>query len=172
MTLQINQIKLFAAISAELEKQAKAQKRKAVVSTRQANAIIKACNDIIAALATEDIPSKPGMGLTNWLASDDTGMSSKALAHHLCGAGTEPLNHHPLDVSDFGRCYRFFKAVPEARPLLPKMRSVSKQWAGLVDAWDLITAHYEKELPTSRCPETAARRCAETYALIQQAIDR
>lgn len=54
MPLHIEQIPLFTAICRELEAQSKVQKKPAVITSPQVNAIIKACNDIIAALATDD----------------------------------------------------------------------------------------------------------------------
>lgn len=54
MPLHIEQIPLFTAICRELEAQSKVQTKPAVINTRQVNTIIKACDDIIAALATDD----------------------------------------------------------------------------------------------------------------------
>lgn len=151
MSLHLQQIPLFAAIAAEIERQAAEQGTATVhVSTRQINAIITACNQVIDTMRTEDRLSTPGMGLVNWLASDDTGASSMALAHHLCGVGLGPGRDRaaiPWDASDFGRCHRFFLAVPKARQDLPKMRDVSPTWARLVDAWDNLTALYEQNSP-------------------------
>lgn len=149
MTIHLHQIPLFAAISTEIERQGAEQGTpRVLVSSQQLNAIISACNDIIAAMQTEDLLSKPGMGLANWLASDDTGASSRALAHHLCGVGLDPSRDrsaHPWDADDFGRCHRFFLAVPSAKKDLPKMAAVSPTWARLVEAWDTLTAFFEKQ---------------------------
>ncbi len=158
MKIQLSQINLFSAILAEVAKQAKAQKMKDFpANDRQMNAAVEAANLVVAAFAI-DRPNAAGIGLVAWLASDDTGMSSKAMAHHLFGiAGKDRHRCHPLDPSDFGRCHRFLQAVPEAQDKLHIMANVSDVWAKLVAIWPDLTALYLEELPTGTCPKLFAK---------------
>ncbi len=147
---QVHQLDLILAINKELEKQAKRQKVKLMVEPRRFNATIEAANMIVAAYDKPITKAVDGMGLANWLASDDTGISSKTMAAHLCGVSFDKFHwSHPLDNSDLGRCIRFLEAVPEAKPKLSEMATVSPQWAKLVENWDDLTALYDKA-PASR----------------------
>ncbi|MEN6532318.1 MAG: hypothetical protein ABFD89_01560 [Bryobacteraceae bacterium] len=130
---------------------------------KQFNAIIEAADIIVEAMRHEFVPAAEGIGLFAWLASDDTGLSSRCMARTLWpSAGIPEERHfgnksHPLDPDDFGRCHRFLEAVPEAKARIGEMSAVSKQWAGLVAAWDELTALYLEELPSGRCPKLYAR---------------
>jgi hypothetical protein len=126
---RINQIELIAAICEELGRQGVGS-----LPPRKINAVIASANAIIAAYESPDRPSRPGMGLDEWLRSDDTGMSSRFMAWVLCG-GPLAEGARPHDLDDFGRCSRFLDAVPSARLNLPKMRGAGKAWARLVNRW-------------------------------------
>ncbi len=99
--------------------------------------------------------------LIEWLQSGDTGLSSKYMAAVCAGAGAA-RNFYPSDPSDFGRCYRFLKAVPEARENLHKLKDSGAVWAAYVDRWDEMERLYEEEQPTGRGPKL--------YALMQRLI--
>lgn len=82
--------------------------------------------------------------LRDWLDSDDTGLSSIAMARHLApraDLGVHVPCHprdqkcYPRDRSDFDRCCRLLETVPALRPHLPTMAELSPTWARLVDAW-------------------------------------
>jgi len=97
-----------------------------------------------------------------WRNGYDTGSSSETIWAVMMGV---PMKHnsYPLDVSDFGRCYRLLKWMPAWRPRLPEVAVVhGKEWVGLVAAWDEITAAYEEEKSEANCPKT--------YALIKRAL--
>ncbi len=136
-------------------------------SSRQVNAVIKAADDIIAALVTPDVMARPAMGLQAWLASDDTGMSSRYMAKVLAekaGMGSVYVDvrydgMEPADPSDFGRCVRLLEAVPELRPhLLSLTESTSpKVWQRIAGEWDSLEAMYREELPTGNCPKLYKR---------------
>lgn len=150
MEFQVRQMDLILAINKELDKQAKAQKVKLFVEPRRFNTIIEAVNLIVAAYDKPITMASPSMGLTAWLASDDTGTSSKTMAAVLCDVHLDKRQwSHPLDNSDLGRCLRFLEAVPEARPKLERMGAVSKVWATLVKHWDELAKMYQAD-PTSR----------------------
>lgn len=102
----------------------------------------------------------------DWLASDDTGLSSETMCwYFLRGKAPERLHGfpgpcHPLDPSDFGRCLRLLQAIPEWRSRLPELAQLSPQWAALVANWDRIEALYLEERPSGR-----AARC---YAAMKE----
>lgn len=94
--------------------------------------------------------------LAQWLTGRDTGASSKAIAYFMMGA-RGVYCPHPLDPSDFGRCYRLMQLIPEFRTNLWMMRGVSPQWTALIDHWEELEALYEEELPFDRAPKLYAR---------------
>jgi len=153
MTYTIPQIELFAAITKMLEKQFAVK----ACSSRQLNAILEATNTIVAALGKEDITAKAGSGLAAWLASDDTGLSSKFMAWKLCQGAPMARYAHPHDPDDFGRCYRFLESVPEVKERLGMMSVESDDWAALVDNWVELVILYEEEFPTGTCPKLYER---------------
>lgn len=76
--------------------------------------------------------------LLDWFNSGKTGASSKCIAFHL--TGRDSSGDYPHDASDFGRCVGLLNAVPELRVDLPKMASLNRYWAALVEQWDEIEA--------------------------------
>ncbi len=138
--MKIDQMQLIRAILAEVDR----QHPKAGATTAQVNRVIEAADLIIAEFKRDPVWATPGMGLDAWLASDDTGLSSKAMAHHLAG-GKCPINdilHYPHDATDFGRCHRFLEAVPEARPTVGRMATLSPAWDRLALQWTQLTDLY------------------------------
>lgn len=147
----INQIELVFAIMKELDRQGVKE-----FVPRWMEACIDAANSIIREIGIEPTQSKDGMGLSAWLRSDDTGMSSAFMAHVLA-AGPMKKPEHPHDPADFGRCYRFLRAVPEARRSLAKMAAHGKVWAALVAHWPELEGLWELESLTGKCPQLYAR---------------
>ncbi len=141
------------------------------INARQTNAIIQAANDILAELSVPHKPATENIGLSAWIQTDDTGMSSGHMAFNLsieAGMNCPWLGkyaecNHPHDPDDFGRCYRLLRSVPELRPHIPKMASSSQVWASLVEHWDELERLYEEELPKGKCPKL--------YKRMQQLID-
>lgn len=123
------------------------------VEPRLLNACIAGANLIVAELHRDSVMASPGMGLAAWLASDDTGISSRYMARVLCGAACKHEPGYPLDPDDFGRCYRFLLAVPEARASLDKMANKSPVWAEYVRNWAEMERLYLEELPAKRLPK-------------------
>ncbi|MBJ7550765.1 hypothetical protein [Marinomonas ostreistagni] len=84
--------------------------------------------------------------LVKWLLSGDTGTSSKAIVSQMTGIEAEDsFSDYPRDTSDFGRCYRLMKAVPEFRFRISEMASRSERWAALVACWDELDRLYETD---------------------------
>ena len=132
----LNQIDLISAIAKEIDRQGVK-----TICARQMNAVIHAANEIIRAMSIAPVMAAPAMGLVAWMASDDTGSSSKYMAAVMSGV---PGNYaHPHDTGDFGRCSRLLDAVPEFRDKMEMMRDKSPQWAALLDAWSDIESLIE-----------------------------
>ncbi len=78
--------------------------------------------------------------LIRWLLDRDTGSSSKAIASVLSGNGGKNAGHsYPSDGDDLGRCLRLLEVIPEWKPRLKEMATLSPQWAALIRNWDELT---------------------------------
>lgn len=120
-------------------------KQQKCVKPRVINTVIECANKIISEIERPDIVATPGMGLSAWLKCDDTGLSSRFMAHVLSG-GPPAENRHPLDADDFGRCYRFLRAVcapGSGKEKVAGMASCSLQWHALVGVWADLEQIYE-----------------------------
>lgn len=116
------------------------------VEVRHINAITNAANTILAEFARPSVKAQPGMGLSRWLASDDTGMSSKYLAGILSDSYT-PIFAYPHDPDDFGRCYRLLRAVPDLRAKMEEaLPDCPQPWPMLWKHWDELEKLYEAAL--------------------------
>lgn len=91
-----------------------------------------------------------------WITGSDTGISSKAIWKMMMASATSDRHSHPSDPSDFGRCYRLLKLIPEWREQIDKMAAVSPYWAALVERWANIEALYEEEKSGASAPKTYA----------------
>lgn len=81
--------------------------------------------------------------LIEWIASGDTGASSKCLANAMCALPHD--GSYPMDSGDFGRCLRLLDAVPELRGRLNAMRGINEYWNALIENWALLEACYREE---------------------------
>lgn len=96
--------------------------------------------------------------LDEWLRSRDTGISSRTICAVLSGRPViENRPGYPMDPSDFGRCYRLLKLFPQWLPRLGEVADRYPEWRPLVEAWDELTALYEKEMHKDRSPMLYAR---------------
>lgn len=130
MSIQINQIQLVAAITKEIDRQHPGTG----VESRYFNAIIRAANIVSEEFAKPVMKASEGMGLTAWLASDDTGASSLYMASVLTGEFIAE-NHYPRDPHDFGRCLRLVEAVPELESKIRDMSQHGKKWSVVAAHW-------------------------------------
>ena len=80
-----------------------------------------------------------------WVVGRDTGLSSMCLWAVMMGVKPGDISH-PRDGADLGRCARLLAAVPEWRPRLPEMATVSEYWAALVPEWERLSTILAKEL--------------------------
>lgn len=98
--------------------------------------------------------------IARWSLAGDAGISSKAIA--AAAIGMTPKESAwgfdtPRDPSDFGRCYRLLQKVPELRLALPLVVAAAPHWGPMVEVWDELTALYEEELPSGKCPRLYER---------------
>lgn len=135
---QINQIKLIAAISHELNRQ-----HPGLPADGRMNKVIEAANLIVAEYGRAYVSVVPGMGLNAWLNSDETGSSSRYMAFVLSGGTfgdwwgrTIPESAYPRDPDDFGRCLKLLQAVPEFQNNLSKMNDCGPEWQAVVQHWE------------------------------------
>jgi hypothetical protein len=87
--------------------------------------------------------------LTQWMFSDDTGVSSETMAAVAMGVKKKDSfgNSPPWDSYDFGRCHRLLQAVPEVREVFPEIAKLSPVFAALIEQWDELSAIYVAGLP-------------------------
>jgi hypothetical protein len=121
------------------------------------NAIIQAANSILAEFEREAVRATPDMGLKKWLASDDTGLSSRFMAAVLSNPPFICDFNYPHDPDDFGRCYRLLQAVPELRENFARLHRRPAPWPQLAAAWPELEKLYVEELPTGQAPKLYAR---------------
>lgn len=105
--------------------------------------------------------------VVEWLATGETGVSSKTMAFWL-GYGIKYRRaSHPHDPGDFDRCLQLLAFVPELRSSLGKMAEVSPEWASVVKHWDEIEASHLAEVGLGW---TKARYAPKTYAMMKRVI--
>jgi hypothetical protein len=129
-------------LASDVLKAVKSQHSDIKLSTQKL--ILKCCNEIIDDCERKLQPAISNMGLENWLRSDDTGASSLYMAHIICQGPYAPYAH-PYDSADFGRCYRFLKAVNRSSTILAIMCATSTQWDALVNIWNQLETMYENK---------------------------
>jgi hypothetical protein len=101
------------------------------------------------------LSTKSQRAIGNWLIGGDTGISSETMAAIALGATKG--NDAPYDPSDFGRCYRLVKKVPEIREHFPRIAKKVKVFAGILREWDDLVRIYERDLPSGRSDELYRR---------------
>lgn len=104
-----------------------------------------------------------------WLASGDSGMSSKAICYHMLGMKSD--GSFPLDPSDLGRGLRLLKLFPEWKPRMGEMARYSAQWAALVERWDELAEMMADEVGIG-WSKGNGKRAPRTYAAMKDAIDQ
>ncbi len=80
-----------------------------------------------------------------WLTSGDTGSSSETLFAAILGLSPPRFADYPLDSSDFGRCFRMLKRLPDLAEHLDRASALGPVWRRLVEHWPLLHALYEHE---------------------------
>lgn len=102
-----------------------------------------------------------------WIASEDTGMSSEAIAYHMLGMYSE--GSHPHDPSDLGRCLRLLELFPAWKPRIREMATYSRNWAALSARWEELAVIMDDEVGIDWSKGHNAPR---TYEAMQAAMKR
>ena len=91
-----------------------------------------------------------------WLSSGDRGLSSDTMCRRFFGV-PKGENTVPLDPSDFVLCLKFLEET-KTQNRINEMKSVSKEWEGLVANWNALTRMLDKDLK-----KTGGRSAPDTY---------
>lgn len=95
---------------------------------------------------------EPDMSMTanqranEWWVKGERGLSSEGIWTFMMGNKLVSGNFHPQDPSDFYRCYKLLKWVPEWKARMPEMKIVSPKWSKLIDNWDKLSAMVEEQI--------------------------
>ncbi len=81
-----------------------------------------------------------------WFGGGCTGISSECMAIYLTTGVTPSRASTPSDPSDFNRCLKLIRDVPELKPIISKMSKVSPKWAELVKNWDKLESCFINEV--------------------------
>lgn len=87
--------------------------------------------------------------LGNWIRGSDNGVSSETIVAIFLGA-TKGDFDAPYDNSDFGRCHRLVKKVPEIREAFPRIAEKVPAFAGILREWDELVRLYDEWSESSR----------------------
>lgn len=99
-----------------------------------------------------------------WIVSEDVGVSSRTiwcvlmgLFHQkIVGAQKMPCGGRydvPHDPSDFGRCHRMFRHIPQWRGRLNEVAQVFPRWEPFVREWVKMMEIYERDLESGKSEE-------------------
>jgi hypothetical protein len=117
-----------------------------IATNKLINTICRCATEIVTEAGRPYVPAKPAMGLTAWLASDDTGLSSKYMASVLADSPFSARVNNPWDGADFGRCYRLLRAVPELLRNFDRLATCPAPWPALHANWTELEHIYEDAL--------------------------
>ena len=109
------------------------------------------CDDYHRSQVTKQRTMRP----EEWILSNDTGTSSKAIWAVMMGVGTDKEfdNGTPSDPSDFGRCYRLLEAFPDWKARLNEVAARYPRWKAMISSWEECERLYLRDLPTGKCSE-------------------
>ena len=112
--------------------------------------------------------------VSQWLASDDTGLSSKSLAKEFLGLPHDDGDrmwrgiHSPSDPDDIGRCFRLIEACPAVRNAVKSLGEKSETWKKLSERWDEIYTSMDNEVGIHW---QKAHKAPKTYDLMRVVIE-
>lgn len=85
-----------------------------------------------------------------WLLHGERGASSNSIFFAITGVPVGQYKMHPSDPSDFYRCYKLIKQVPEFKPQLFKVATFSKQWLAVYNNWAKMEMMLEADLKAGK----------------------
>ena len=87
--------------------------------------------------------------MRDWIRTGERGISSETIFEALTGMPlvAEMWGYStPRDPSDFHRCYKLLKAVPEFRERIKEVGEKFPHWKPIADNWDELERLFEEEL--------------------------
>ena len=90
------------------------------------------------------------MNINEWIIFGETGISSKTMWAAIAGVVNEENRGKgrfdiPCDVSDFRRCYKFWKQCSITQHQMNIIKDVFPFWEPFIDNWDRLVSLYEKK---------------------------
>ena len=105
--------------------------------------------------------------ILNWIAEGrGVGLSAQAMA--LSVTGNFKQKNHPYDPSDFNRCLKLIKKIPEIEDNFDEVAKISGTWSKLIEHWSDIESCFLNEVGFDWCN---GNRAPATYELIKSIID-
>lgn len=106
--------------------------------------------------------------LLHWFATGNTGVSSKCIAKAMLGIEMPGFDKWtPRDPSDFCRCLKLLRDVPEIGAYLTEvMTPISPEWAKILDHWDEIEECFMEEVPGWMEGKDSNKRASKTFSLM------
>ena len=139
--ITLNLQKLQATIEKEITRQAANRGQPVFLLPRQLDALKSDAASIVKEFRQGYKPSVPGVGLQQWLESDDTGAASLYMAHILFGAPKVEYAF-PKDNTDFDNCVKLWEArsPSEAAQITELMAATGKEWKAIIHQWEPLLA--------------------------------
>jgi hypothetical protein len=101
--------------------------------------------------------------IVRWLATGETGMSSKTMAFTALGE-KYTSEWHPADPADLNRCIKLVDAAPAVRDSFPKIAALNEHWQAVIDNWDALRTAFIDEVGYDW---SKARSAPKTYEMMK-----
>lgn len=102
-----------------------------------------------------------------WLATGNTGISSKTMLFTHFGVEGDYTCHAPSDPSDFNRCLLMLEMVPEVEQSFDKIAKINSEWAAIIKHFQDIKTCFLAEVGRDWCN---ARSAPKTYKLMKELV--
>jgi hypothetical protein len=110
------------------------------------NKIVEAANSIVAECKRERVYATSKMTPSEWLSSDDVGLSSEYMITVLAELGSPaPDGYSPRDADDLGRCIRMVESC-NLESEIPRLFDMGKQWKRIAENWQYLKSLYKLEI--------------------------
>ena len=88
-----------------------------------------------------------------WLTYGNRGESSESIFRHFSPGLQNYSFNHPLDPSDFKRCYDLLELFPEWKAKINELEIMSETWRNIIQNWDKLTELLEQAVKTGNSNE-------------------
>jgi hypothetical protein len=90
--------------------------------------------------------------ITHWLLRGEVGISSQTMVEIYLGYKKGKWCH-PMDPSDFRRCYKMLEELPFVRSVLPKLGEATPAFSEMGKRWDELESVYNQEKDNYTAPK-------------------